>query len=145
VKRTNVFSPELSHTQEQEGFRWRGAQVGKAIGREKIGGFVYELPAGERTWPYHFHYGMEEWLLVLAGAPVLRGPEGERTLRTGDVVCFPTGPEGAHQVTGPGTVLILSANRSPETTEYPDSGKVGARPPGKVFRAADAADYWEGE
>jgi hypothetical protein len=29
--------------------------------------------------------------------------------------------------------------------EYVDSGKVGARPPGQFFRAADAVDYWEGE
>ena len=29
-------------------------------------------------------------------------PDGERELRRGDVVCFPPGPEGAHQVRGPG-------------------------------------------
>ena len=61
------------------------------------------------------------------------------------MVCFPTGPEGAHQVRGPGTVLILSANRSPEVTEYLDSGKIGVRPPGKVLRADAEVDYWEGE
>jgi len=53
--------------------------------------------------------------------------------------------EGAHQVRGPGTVLILSANRSPEVTEYLDSGKIGVRPPGKVLRADAEVDYWEGE
>ena len=42
-------------------------------------------------------------------------------------------------------MLILSASRAPETVEYLDSGKVGARPPGKIFRVADAVDYWEGE
>jgi uncharacterized cupin superfamily protein len=66
-------------------------------------------------------------------------------LARGDVVCFPVGPEGAHTVRGPGTVLILSTSRSPEVSEYPDSGKIGARPNGGIFRKADAVDYWDGE
>jgi hypothetical protein len=41
--------------------------------------------------------------------------------------------------------MVLSANRAPEAITYPDSGKVGVRPPGKIFREADAVDYWEGE
>lgn len=145
MRRVNVFSPDFDQTSERDGYRWRGARIGNALGAARIGACLYELPAGERTFPYHFHHGMEEWLLVLSGTPVLRGPEGERDLRAGDVVCFPAGPEGAHGVRGPGTVLVLSANRVPEAVEYLDSGKIGVRPPGKIFRAADTADYWEGE
>ena len=37
-------------------------------------------------------------MLVLAGEPTLRAPDGERPLRTGDLVCFPVGPGGAHKV-----------------------------------------------
>jgi uncharacterized cupin superfamily protein len=141
----NVFSPEYDQSSEREGYRWRGARLGQQLGAEKIGASLYELADGERTFPYHHHHGMEEWLVVLAGAPTARTPEGERALARGHVLCFPAGPAGAHQVRGPGTVLILSASRAPETVEYPDSGKVGARPPGKIFRVADAVDYWEGE
>src|SRR5262245_64083385 len=115
------------------------------MGAEKIGGTLYELGEGERSFPYHHHHGMEEWLIVVSGTPILRGPDGERALRRGDVVCFPPGPEGAHQVRGPGSVLMLSRGRSPEAIEYLDSGKVGVRPPGRIFRHTDAADYWEGE
>lgn len=145
MRRVNIFSPELDHSSERDGYRWRGARIGRQLASAKIGASLYELPAGERTYPYHFHHGMEEWLLVVEGTPTLRGPGGERELRSGDVVCFVTGPEGGHQVSGPGTVLILSASRKPETVEYPDSGKVGATPPGKIFRLDDAVDYWEGE
>jgi len=145
VRRANVFSPEFDHASEREGFRWRGARIGRVLGAEQVGGCLYELGDGERTYPFHFHHGMEEWAIVISGSPTLRDPSGERTLRAGDVVCFPPGPEGAHQLRGPGSVLMLSANRSPESSEYPDSGKVGVRPPGKVFRLADAAEYWEGE
>jgi hypothetical protein len=28
---------------------------------------------------------------------------------------------------------------------YPDSGKVGIFPPGKLFRLAEEVDYWDGE
>ena len=143
--RPNVFSPEFDHSSEREGYRWRSARVGAGAGAKQIGGCVYELGDGEKTYPYHFHYAMEEWLVVLSGAPVLRGPDGDRVLRAGDVVCFPTGPDGGHQVAGPGSVLILSASQAPESIEYPDSGKVGVRPPGKIFRMGDATDYWEGE
>jgi len=145
VRRVNVFSAELSAGFDRDGYRWRRADLGKELGSKSIGASLYELPRGERTFQYHFHHGMEEWAIVVDGTPRLRGPEGERELRRGDVVCFPPGPEGAHQLRGPGTVLLLSANRSPEVLEYVDSGKIAARPPGAVFRAADRVDYWEGE
>jgi hypothetical protein len=52
-------------------------------------------------------------------------------------------------VTGPGRVLILSANRVPSVSVYPDSDKLGTRPGGDEdrldFRRADAVDYWDGE
>jgi uncharacterized cupin superfamily protein len=136
---------DWDHGQMREGFRWRASSVGKLLGARRIGGSLYDLGEGERTFPYHFHHGTEEWLIVVEGTPILRAQGYERELRAGDVVCFPTGPAGAHQVRGPGMVLLLSANRSPEVIEYPDSGKVGARPLGTNFRAGDAVDYWEGE
>ena len=145
MRRVNLFSPPFDHSSEREGFRWQGARVGKATEATQIGGCVYELAEGEKTYPYHFHHAMEEWLVVLSGSPTLRGPGDEKVLRAGDVVCFPTGPEGGHQVSGPGSVLILSADKWPESIEYPDSGKVGISPPRKMFRIADEVSYWDGE
>jgi uncharacterized cupin superfamily protein len=149
VRRFNLFSGELDRKQTRSGFSWQAAAVGDGIGARRIGGSVYELAAGEQTFPYHFHHGVEEWLLVVEGTPTLRTPEGERELRRGDVVCFPVGPPGAHAVRGPGRVLILSANREPSISAYPDSDKLGTRPGGEEdrlnFRRADAVDYWEGE
>ena len=145
MRKVNLLHPEFDQEREREGYRWRAASVGKQLGAAKIGGSLYELGDGERSFPYHLHHGMEEWLIVVDGTPTVRTADGERALRRGDVVCFPPGSDGAHQVRGPGTVLVLSANRVPEAVEYPDSGKVGAMPPGKFFRATDAVDYWEGE
>ncbi len=145
MRRTNVFAPEFDRESERDGYRWRAAMIGKQLGSARVGASLYRLDDDERTFPYHLHHAMEEWLLVVEGTPTLRSPAGERVLRAGDVVCFPTGPDGAHQVRGPGSVLIFSASHRLETVEYPDSGKLGARPPGKTFRVADAVDYWEGE
>jgi uncharacterized cupin superfamily protein len=145
VRRVNLLATEFDHSSERDGYRWRGARVGRAIGAEEIGACLYELGNAESTYPYHFHHAMEEWLIVVAGSPTLRTPGGERTLREGDVVCFPVGPDGGHQVRGPGTVLIVSDNRASASVEYPDSGKIGLGPREKVFRLADSVDLWEGE
>jgi uncharacterized cupin superfamily protein len=145
VRRFNLQAPEWDDSSEREGYRWRGARVSQALGAEQIGARLYELEEGQHSHQYHFHHAVEEWLLVLAGSPLIRTPDGERALRRGDVVCFPAGPGGGHQVTGPGTVLIVAENRALDTVEYPDSGKVELRPAGTVFRSADAVDLWEGE
>ena len=41
--------------------------------------------------------------------------------------------------------MIISASRALEISEYPDSGKVGISHPRKIFRLADAGQYWDGE
>jgi uncharacterized cupin superfamily protein len=145
MRRVNLRTVELDDVSVRDGYRWRRVRVGQAIGGDQIGASLFELGDGERTFPYHFHHGTEEWLLVVGGTPTLRSPEGERALREGDVVCFPAGEAGAHAVTGPGSVLILSAAASPDISEYPDSGKVGVRPHGANYRTGDGVDYWYGE
>jgi uncharacterized cupin superfamily protein len=145
VRSFNLLGSEFDQSSARNGYEWRGARVGQTLGAEQIGACLYELAEGQRVHPYHFHHGIEEWVLVVAGSPLARTTEGERALRPGDVLCFPAGPGGAHQITGPGTVLMISENATLDTVEYPDSGKVGVYPPGKVFRSVDAVDAWEGE
>ena len=149
LKRVNLNTDELERSSSREGYRWRGTRVGDSIGAERIGGSVYDLDDGQLTFPYNFHHGVEEWLYVIDGSPVLRTPQGEQVLTKGDFACFQQGPAGAHSVRGPGRVLILSANQVPSIAEYPDSDKVGTRPADPSdrlnFLRSDAVDYWEGE
>jgi uncharacterized cupin superfamily protein len=139
----NLRAAEPDIVRDQPGFSWRRARVGEALGAARIGGSLYELEAGQRSFPYHFEQAREEWLLVVDGSPTLRTPDGERELRAGDVVCFPVGEAGAHQVIGPGRILMLSTLELPTVAEYPDSAKVNVD--GRVFRIADETDYWVGE
>ena len=144
VRRTSS-RPSSTLACDRDGYRWRSAGIGKQLGAEKIGGTLYELGDGERVFPYHFHHGMEEWLIVVSGTPTLRGPDGERELRRGDVVCFPPGPEGAHQLRGPGTVLMSRRSGRWRRSSTRTAARSRSSPPRKVFRMDDAVDYWEGE
>ena len=149
----NLFDGEVEPGPfaERPGFGWRNASVGGQLGAKLLGMTLYELETGQRTFPYHYHLGMEEWLFVLAGRPTLRGPDGERTLEPGDVVVFAEGPDGAHQVRNDGEeqarVAILSTKPPLAAGVYPDSGKVGILGAGASFLVASEPqlDYWAGE
>ncbi|MEA2430290.1 MAG: hypothetical protein QOI19_763 [Thermoleophilaceae bacterium] len=148
MKRFNLHSAETElEGDEPAGFKSRGNRFGKEIGAAMIGGTVYDIDAGEAICPYHFEYGDEEWLIVLTGNPTVRTPDAETTLEPGDVICFPAGPEGAHKVTGPARVLMISTLNEPSVAAYPDSDKLG------VFvgdlrlmvKRDSGVDYWLGE
>jgi uncharacterized cupin superfamily protein len=117
-----------------------------------LGMRLYELPPGQTQVLYHFHHGNEEAVVVLRGRPTVRTPEGERVLGPGDVVHFPHGAEGAHQLFNegdePARYLFAASHVSPEVVEYPDSGKVLALSRlglWTMHRREDAVDYFDGE
>jgi uncharacterized cupin superfamily protein len=68
-------------------------------------------------------------------------------LAVGDVVAFPDGPDGAHQLINESTtiarVVMLSTKREPYACAYPDSSKVSTV--AGIFRITDTVDYWDGE
>jgi uncharacterized cupin superfamily protein len=144
---TAVEVESAAEAGDPPGFRTSYRQLGPLLGGELLGGTVYELEPGERNGPYHYEIGNEEGLLVLAGTPTLRHPDGQDVLAVGDMVVFPEGPDGAHQLINESAavtrVLILSTMREPYGCAYPDSGKLSTL--GGVFRLADAVDYWDGE
>ena len=152
----NLGRPEFDEPREQEGFRVRRARIGYQLGTERLGASLWDVPPGEAAYPYHFHLAEEELIVVVAGSPSLRGPAGWRELAEGDVVSFPRGEGGAHQIVNrtEETVqfLALSTNGDPDIVLYPDSDKLGASerlPRGgglrHFFRIGDAVDYYDGE
>jgi uncharacterized cupin superfamily protein len=155
VDAVNVLGDEWDewYWPQRPGYDWRFLAVGRRLGGELLGGSVYELAPGQRSFPYHWHAANEELLIVLRGTPTLRSPGGERTLADGDTVVFGRGPAGAHQLRNdaeePARVLMLSTRETPEIVEYVDSGKVGLSPGsgGRVRMLSTGAevDYWDGE
>lgn len=150
----NLFHGETDRGPEGDeppGYDARAARLGPKLGGSRIGMSVYDLPPGQAVCPYHFEWTDEEWLIVVSGRPVLRTPAGERTLEPGDVVCFPAGPDGAHQVRNAGDepvrVAIASTKNEFGIAEYPDSDKVGvwAGDAHYMLRRSGHLDYWDGE
>jgi uncharacterized cupin superfamily protein len=126
---TNVFENEWDAEQSDPGFSWKRMRLGARLGAEKLGASLFELPPGERSFPYHLHHANEELLIVLDGQVTVRREDGEEELRRGDTVLFPTGPRGAHQIVNrsdcPARLLMVSTMIEPEILEYPDTNKVG--------------------
>ena len=90
---------------------------------------------------------------MVRGEPTLRTPEGEHVLTEGDVVCFPRGKAGSHQIINgtdsPIRVLMLPSMIPGEIIEYLDTGKVLAKDVEDedimLARPGPTVEYWEGE
>jgi uncharacterized cupin superfamily protein len=155
MRRINIEAPEFEYDAEDpEGFRSGLARLGKLLGgAEESGLSVYELPPGQAICPYHYEVGEEEWLLVLAGNPTLRHPQGSERLDPWDVAFFPKGSKGAHGVYNKTEetvrVLMFSTVVVPTATVYPDSDKVGiwtGDPEADVIVRRDSkVGYFDGE
>ncbi len=150
----NVFETEFEYDEsDPAGYRSGVARVGSLAGATENSVKAFELPPGQKLCPYHYEY-VEEWLLVLDGPVDVRGPGGWETLASGALVCFPRGPEGAHQVANRGErtakVLMWSSAQEPAVAVYPDSDKIGVWPGNPddalMLRRADGhVDYFDGE
>jgi uncharacterized cupin superfamily protein len=154
VQRANIAAPEFKYsTESPEGFRPGAVRLGRLLGAASTGMSVYELPPGQSICPYHYENPEEEWLLVLAGQPTLRHPEGEDELEPWDVVFFPSGPGGAHAVRNDtdstARVLMFSDMSKVAASVYPDSGKIaiwtGNPADDVIVKRTSGVDYWDGE
>lgn len=110
---------------------------------------VKSLDAGKYSYPYHFHRNAEEIFVILSGKVMLRTPKGFRELKTGDIIFFEMGSDGAHQLYNhtetPCTYLDLRINPELDICEYPDSGKINILPYKEIFYEKDKVDYFAGE
>lgn len=154
MRRLSISNPAFVYDPEDpEPFRAGMFRLGTQVGAKDTGMSVYQLPPGQALCPYHYEYGEEEWLLVLEGRPTVRSPKGVEELSPEDVVFFPKGPDGAHQVRNdsgaPARILMWSTVVHPTATAYPDSGKVGVWTGDKaedlIVPRASAVDYFHGE
>jgi uncharacterized cupin superfamily protein len=152
----NIEDPVYDEPRDYEGFTCRRARISRQAGAERVGASLWELPPGQAAYPYHAHLTEEELLIVLEGAPSLRTESGWRELAQGEVVSFPRGLAGAHQLLNRTAEVVrflaVSTNTDPDIVLQLDSGKVGAferRPDGgglRVwFKRDDECGYIEGE
>jgi uncharacterized cupin superfamily protein len=152
----NLNDPLWDDDRHGAGFTRRRARIGRQLGAERLGLSMFEVEPGQAAYPYHYHLGEEELLVILEGRPSMRTSDGWQELEPGEVLSYPAGEEGAHQLVNRGgeTVrfLAISTSGMPDVVLYPDSGKLGAferRPEGgglyELYRRSDAVDYLDGE
>jgi uncharacterized cupin superfamily protein len=136
-------------------------KLGATTGARALGCTINRIPAGQGSWPCHYHTANEEAVYVLQGSGRLRVGNREFPIAAGDYAALPVGEQSAHQIANDSdedlVFLCLSTMVEPDVVVYPDSGKVGVfvgTAPGgppedsklKKFFPADAnVDYWEGE
>ena len=149
----NLLDVALSEPPDApDGHRFGRVRLTLLYDSKLTGMSLYELPPGEAAWAYHYELQREEWLIVVSGEVTVRSPGGERTLRAGDVTCFPPGEPGAH--------AVRNASAEPARFAMPSShaphGYVAIRPdsntalivgPGfrRIVPLDEEREYWEGE
>lgn len=154
MRRVSISDPDFTYDPDDpDGFRSGLFRFGGQLGAKETGASVYELPPGQSVCPYHYEYGEEEWVLVLEGRPSVRTPAGTERAAPFDVVFFPKGPDGAHQIRNDTDeavrILMWSTIVYPSATAYPDSDKVGiwtgVEGEDVLVERSSKVDYFHGE
>ena len=137
---------------EHEGYaydRWDFVPKGEAEGCAVS---LYHIPPGQAAYPYHYHHKNEEVFYIVSGKGQLRTPEGERTVKAGDMLFFPANEAGAHKLTNisdsePLVYLDFDTYHDLDVAVYPDSGKIGVwgKEINQLYRKETAVDYYDGE
>ena len=152
IKHMSLEDIPVSHRQDHEGyefFRRKFIPYGEAKNTQVC---VYEIPPGKAAYPYHFHYKNEETFFILSGEGILKTPQGERKVGTGEFLFFPAGPEGAHKLTNASETenlryIDFDVVHDLDIAVYPDSEKIGiwGMDINQIFPQNANVDYFEGE
>ena len=152
IKHSKIGDIPASHNCEHSGYEYFRRKFIPFGGAEHTLVSVYEIPPGKAAYPYHFHHKNEETFYILSGEGILKTPEGERKVGPGELLFFPTGPEGAHKLTNCSETEMLryldfDAVHDVDIAEYPDSDKIGIWGKGinRLYPRNANTDYYEGE
>lgn len=88
-----------------------------------------EVEPGNYAFGYHYHEMNEEVFYIISGTGIVRTAKGEITVKAGDAITFPVGPDGAHVIrNGSDTEKLVyidfDAVNIPEIVHLPDANKV---------------------
>jgi uncharacterized cupin superfamily protein len=149
VNRMNIDEAEAEHSIDPGQYETTLYELGDLIGARKLGYWMVELAPGKRFCPLHAHQLEEEMFLVWEGSPTIRTPRGSFVCRPGDVIAFPVGDRGAHQLLNasdkPCKVFLLGMDEPEDVCHYPDSDKVSMAGRRLRVRASPRLDYYDRE
>lgn len=150
VNRINFDELRMRTVREAGEYAASVGEIGRFIGARRLGYWLAVIEPNKRFCPLHSHQLEEEVFVVLDGEPTIRTPRGEFTCRRGDVIAFPVGDVGAHQLLNksdkPCTVFLLGNDEPEEVAYYPDSDKLMIDGRERlIIKASPRLDYYEGE
>ena len=152
----NIDEVEANDTQKGK-HHVRARRLGPHVGNAQLGATLTELPPGAISFPLHYHCMNEEAIYVVSGTGTARIGSERVSVRAGDWIAFPVGPEHAHQMINDGDVplvyLCVATAHKCEVVGYPESKKVGywagpspAQPwIRQLSRHGESLDYWDSE
>ncbi len=152
IKHSKIEALALSHKCEHEGYEYFRRKFLPFGAAKNTLVSVYEVPPLKAAYPYHYHHKNEETFYILSGRGILKTPQGERPVAAGELLFFPTGPEGAHKLTNASeseNLLYIDFDvvHDIDIAVYPDSEKIGIWGMGinQIFPQEESVDYYQGE
>lgn len=152
IRHSRIETIPASHRREHEGYEYYRRKFVPFGAAKNTLVSVYEIPPLKSAYPYHYHHKNEETFYILSGEGLLRTPGGERTVKAGDLLFFPTGPEGAHKLTNCSETenlvyIDFDVVHDVDIAIYPDSDKIGVWGMGinKLYSENGDVDYYDGE
>ncbi len=152
IKHSKKEDIALSHKCEHEGYEYYRRKFIPIGSAKNTVVSIYEIPPLKSAYPYHYHHKNEETFYIISGKGVLKTPDGERTVEAGEMLFFPTGPEGAHKLTNTSETenlvyIDFDVVHDVDIAVYPDSDKIGIWGMGinQVFPQSGSTHYYDGE
>lgn len=102
-------------------------------GRQYAINFV-EVEPENYAYSYHWHEMNEEAFYIISGNGVVKIADGEVNVKSGDVITFPTGPNGAHVIRNASATekliyIDFDTNNKAEIVHLLDANKIMAMGP----------------
>lgn len=151
IKHSSINELPKKHKCEHDGYEYYRRDFVRGYDNQSMTS-IYEIPPMKSAYPYHYHHKNEETYYIISGEGMLKTPEGERKVQTGDLLFFPANADGAHKLTNTSQTEMLvyidfDTNNDVDVAVYPDSHKIGVWGKGvnKVYNEDDYVDYYEGE
>ncbi len=123
--------------------------LGDAVGLQRIGLHVLQVPSGKESYLFHTHHTEEEFVYVLSGTGIAEIGEAEYQIGPGDFLGFPTPSPGHHlrNASGDDLVYLSGGERhAAEIVDFPRAGKRVIRVGGHtaVHPLSSATPFLEG-
>lgn len=141
-----------NHKAEHDGYEYYKKEFVPRGYAEKTMVSIYEIPPLKSAYPYHYHLKNEETFYIISGEGIVKTPNGEEPVSTGDFLFFPANQEGAHRLTNTSATeklvyIDFDVIHDLDLAVYPDSRKIGVwgKNVNKVYNLDADVDYYEGE